>query len=61
MTDLGYWDIFVSTGNIKDYLNYTACTRQDEHGQMTGSTEEGEPSSVDYYGDRDGPEGDAIR
>ncbi len=61
MTDQAYWDIFVSTGNIKDYLNYTACTRQDEYGQMTDITKEGEPSGGDYYSDRYGPEGDAIR
>ena len=73
MSDQDYWEQFVRTGNISDYLNYTACTREDKYGQvtnikqeemygkMTGSIKEGEPRSGDYNSDRYGPEGDAIR
>lgn len=25
-----YWEQFEKTGNISDYLNYTACTSEDE-------------------------------
>ncbi|BCN32312.1 hypothetical protein [Anaeromicropila herbilytica] len=25
-----YWQQFEKTGNISDYLNYTACTSEDE-------------------------------
>ncbi|NMB42864.1 MAG: hypothetical protein GX995_01875 [Clostridiales bacterium] len=61
MTDQDYWEKFVKTGNVYDYLNYTACTRQDKYGQMTGSYKEGEPKSGDYNSDRNGPEGYANR
>ena len=61
MNDLDYWEKFVKTGNVHDYLNYTACTRQDQYGQMTGDFEEGEPRSGDYNSNRNGPEGYANR
>ena len=61
MTDQDYWEKFVKTGNVYDYLNYTACTRQDKYGQMTGSYKEGGAKSGDYNSDRNGPEGYANR
>lgn len=61
MKDLDYWEKFVKSGNVYDYLNYTACTRQDQYGQMTNSIKEGEPISGDYNSDRNGPEGYANR
>ncbi len=61
MSDQDYWDKFVKTGNVYDYLNYTACTRQDEDGQMSKSKSEGEPRSGENNSDRNGTEGDAYR
>lgn len=61
MNDQDYWEKFIKTGNIYDYLNYTACTREDSYGQMANSTKEGEPRSDYYNSDRNGPEGDALR
>lgn len=29
MKDLKYWERFEKTGNINDYLSYTACTTED--------------------------------
>ena len=26
-----YWKLFEQTGDIRDYLNYTACTSEREH------------------------------
>lgn len=31
MEALEYWNIFEQTGDIRDYLNYTACTSEGEH------------------------------
>lgn len=61
MNDKDYWEKFVKTGNVYDYLNYTACTRQDRFGHMTASVKEGEPRSGDYNSNRNGPKGDAHR
>lgn len=39
-----YWNNFVKTGKIDDYLNYIACTREeslDEYDQVVSSKEEG--------------------
>lgn len=37
MEDKLYWETFTKTGNVMDYLNYTACTRE---GAELLSTEE---------------------
>ena len=31
MEALEYWNIFEQKGDIRDYLNYTACTSEGEH------------------------------
>ncbi|MBE5967180.1 MAG: hypothetical protein E7255_09475 [Lachnospiraceae bacterium] len=44
MKNYDYWEKFVCTGKIDDYLNYIACTREEEleeFGQMVPNSKEG--------------------
>ncbi len=39
-----YWERFIKTGKIDDYLNYIACTREenvDQYDKAVNSNEEG--------------------
>ena len=75
MNDQGYWERFVTTGNVYDYLNYTACTKEDSYEWMTYGissratcnttagtvAKEGELEGGKDNGDRDGPADNAHR
>lgn len=63
MADQEYWNQFVKTGNIYDYLTYTACTREDKYqGQQDeDKVKVGERESDVGRGDRDGPVYNAYR
>lgn len=41
MSNLDYWERFERTGNIKDYLNYIACTSEESMVQQANRIEEG--------------------
>lgn len=53
MTDQDYWNKFVRTGNVYDYLQYTACTKEDRYG-LADKTKEGGPNSGEDKSDRNG-------
>jgi hypothetical protein len=50
-----YWEKFSKTGNIFDYLNYTACTAEDCTQLLSRENKEG-----GYNNDRDGCAGDGF-
>lgn len=47
-----YWDKFSKTGNVFDYLNYTACTLENSTESDLENNEEG-GLGVDNYTNRD--------
>lgn len=61
MNNQDYWEKFIQTGNIFDYLNYTACTREDSYIQAVDQVEEGGYGSGSDNSDRNGPVFDADR
>lgn len=61
MNNQDYWKRFVKTGNIYDYLNYTACTREDRYRSSAVIVKEGEQGSGNDKSDRNGPVFDAHR
>ena len=52
----GYWRRFEKTGDVMDYLNYTACTRE-----SFPEEEEVEDDDWDAHPDRGGYVGNAER
>lgn len=53
-----YWESFFKTGRIDDYLNYIACTREEnleEYDKVVESNEEG-----GYHAGANGSDGDGI-
>jgi len=55
MKNLEHWNRFEKTGNISDYLNYTACTAEDCTRQIVKENEEG-----GYGGDRIDCDGNGL-
>lgn len=61
MKNQDYWNQFVKTGNIYDYLSYTACTQEDKCGYLLDDVKEGELEIGIGRSDRDGPVSNAYR
>lgn len=59
MRNTDYWESFTKTGSIGDYLNYTACTMEDNTRHITNENEEGGFSGSRIDGDGIGIIGDA--
>lgn len=41
MKYLDYWEKFLKTGNVYDYLNYTACSLEDSTGYIVEKNDKG--------------------
>ena len=54
MKYLEYWEKFIKTGNVYDYLNYTACSLETSEGFVI------EESSKGGYGDNNDFNRDSI-
>ncbi len=54
MKNKDYWERFAKTGNIFDYLNYTACTAEDCTQLLSGENKEGGYSDDGNLSDGDG-------
>ncbi len=55
MKNNDYWERFAKTGNILDYLNYTACTAEESNQLLTKESEEGGYRDGSGLSDGDGP------
>lgn len=49
-----YWERFEKTGNIMDYLNYTACTAEELNQMLSIDIEEGGNSDDNSLSNGDG-------
>lgn len=54
MRNYDYWEKFAKTGNILDYLNYTACTAEELNQLLSIADEEGGNSDDGSLSDGDG-------
>ncbi|MFU0827170.1 MAG: DUF4240 domain-containing protein [Lachnoclostridium sp.] len=56
-----YWERFEKTGNIMDYLNYTACTAEELHQLLSVDIKEGGDNDDNSLSNGDGFIGHAYR
>ena len=54
MRNNDYWEKFTKTGDILDYLNYTACTAEELNQLLSINIEEGEYGDDSSLSDGDG-------
>ncbi len=54
MRNKDYWEKFTKTGNILDYLNYTACTSEELNQLLSINIKEGEYSDDSSLSDGNG-------
>ena len=65
MKNVSYWDKFMRSGSVEDYLKFKSCMREEEAGtgaKAKDGREEGEyPHAGFYHGNGDDIKGDAYR
>jgi len=54
MRNKNYWERFEKTGNILDYLNYTACTAEELNQLLSIENKEGGNNDDSSLSNRDG-------